>query len=309
MADADLFNRVRKIWRHRRRWAARQGLEAFRVYDRDIPEHPYTVDWYAGRILCIHYPSRRRPGGIPEAELRAGLAEVFEAVASEVYLKTKTPRRPGPSQYEKLADTGRRLVVAEQGLRFQVNLSDYVDTGLFLDHRLTRARVRDEAKGRRFLNLFCYTGAFSVYAAAGGAESTTSVDLSNTYLAWARDNLALNELEGPRHQQVRADVLRWITTAPAGAWDLAVLDPPSFSRSKAMRTEFEIQADHPVLLAATLRLLAPGGVLYFSTNYRGFELSPAAAAGCAVEELTPASIPEDFRDRQVHRCFRIVTPR
>jgi 23S rRNA (cytosine1962-C5)-methyltransferase len=197
-------------------------------------------------------------------------------------------------------------VVEEQGLKFWVNLRDYLDTGLFLDHRLTRSRVCAEAAGKRFLNLFAYTGSFTVYAAAGGARSTTTVDLSNTYLDWAADNLALNGFRGAQHQLVRADAAPWIEEAGAQGerFDLIVLDPPSFSASKMAR-RFDVQKDHVRLLTATLALLSDGGTLYFSTNFQGFQLDTARLTGTTIEELTPGSIPEDFHFKEVHRCWRL----
>jgi 23S rRNA (cytosine1962-C5)-methyltransferase len=190
--------------------------------------------------------------------------------------------------------------VQENGLKFEVNLSDYLDTGLFLDHRDTRARVRAESKGKRVLNLFSYTGSFSVYAAAGEAKQTTSVDLSNTYCDWAERNLRLNGFEpGARHAVVRADVTSWLESAP-GTWDLAVVDPPSFSASKKMERTWDVQRDHRWLIQTIGGLLSPGSTLYFSTNFLGFKLD---AQLDPEEELTPKSIPEDFR-RPVHRCFR-----
>jgi 23S rRNA (cytosine1962-C5)-methyltransferase len=188
-------------------------------------------------------------------------------------------------------------------MRFIVNLSDRLDTGLFLDHRNTRARVREESGGKRVLNLFAYTGSFTVAAATGGALATTSVDLSATYLDWAERNLTLNGARGDAHALVRADCLRWLDEARA-QWDLVVLDPPPHSTSKAMRGDFNVQRDHRRLLERTLGLLAPGGVLYFSTNYKGFRLEPDGLPA-RFEELTPRSLPQDIHQRDAHRCWRI----
>jgi 23S rRNA (cytosine1962-C5)-methyltransferase len=306
----DFFNRVAKSERRLRRWARREGLEAYRIYDRDIPEHRHTVDVYGPSLVVMSYPSGHpsRASVEPRAEvLRAGLARALGRPDDEVFVTVRRPRAHHGAQYQRLGDAGAWREVAEQGLRFRVNLSDYVDTGLFLDHRRTRARIREEAAGRRFLNLFCYTGSFTAYAAAGGAAQTTSVDLSNTYLDWARANLALNGLDGARHELVRADVLTWLRESRRRRYDLVFLDPPSFSSSKRMDQSFEVERDHPRLLADVLALLSPRGVLYFSTNFRGFELDPDELEA-DVEELTPGSLPEDFRDRRVHRLFRI-TPR
>jgi 23S rRNA (cytosine1962-C5)-methyltransferase len=188
-------------------------------------------------------------------------------------------------------------------MRFIVNLSDRLDTGLFLDHRNTRARIREESDGKRVLNLFAYTGSFSVAAVTGRARTTTSVDLSATYLDWAGRNLTLNGARGERHALVRADCLRWLDEA-RGQWDLVVLDPPPHSTSKAMRGDFNVQRDHRRLLERTVGLLAPGGVLYFSTNYKGFRLEPEGLPA-RFQELTPRSLPPDFHQRDAHRCWRI----
>lgn len=302
-------NRLRKVAPQRLRDAAREGLSALRLYDADIPEYGFTVDWYAGHAVITEMAPR---GFVPtavreakRADVEAAVKEVLRIDDARVHWKVRAPKKWGEEQYEKLGEQGERIEVEEQGLRFLVNLDDYLDTGLFLDHRLTRARVRDEAKGTRFLNLFCYTGSFTVYAAAGGARETTSVDLSNTYLDWARDNLALNGLDGPRHRFVRSDVTRWLRQVRGETFDLVVLDPPSFSASKKMAATFDVQRDHVALLEDTTALLSPNGVLYFSTNFQGFELAKDPLPGWTFEELTPASVPPDFRNRKIHRCWRI----
>jgi 23S rRNA (cytosine1962-C5)-methyltransferase len=200
-------------------------------------------------------------------------------------------------------------VVEEHGLRFEVNLSDYVDTGLFLDHRPTRKRVGEEALGRRVLNLFAYTGAFTVHARAGRAAATTTVDLSNTYLDWAARNLQLNGFAlDAAHRFDKADCLHWLETAPARGerYDLIVCDPPTFSNSKAMDRTFRVDQDHPWLLGQCAKLLNPGGALYFSTNFRGFELSVDKIRGLRCEDLSATSVPEDFRNRRIHRCWRMT---
>jgi 23S rRNA (cytosine1962-C5)-methyltransferase len=204
---------------------------------------------------------------------------------------------------------GTVKVIEEHGLKFEVNLWDYLDTGLFLDHRPTRQRVRNEANGKEVLNLFAYTGAFSVHAAAGGAATTTTVDLSNTYLEWAGRNLALNNFTvGDRHRLVRADCLRWLaeTSRQPRGYDLIICDPPTFSNSSSMDKPFAVDKDHVWLLARLRSLLKPAGVCYFSTNFRGFRLADQAWPDGVIEDVTEASIPEDFRNRKVHRCWRLV---
>lgn len=295
-------NRLRKNFKHLKRWAEREGTDAFRVYDRDMPEHPVVVEWYAGRALVQLFPRREAGEEAMRAEVGAAVEEVLGVPAAAVHWKTHRPHRWGESQYERQGKGGERFTVQEGGLRFWVNLDDYLDTGLFLDHRGTRARVRSEARGKRFLNLFCYTGAFTVHAAAGGAAATTSVDLSATYLDWAEANLEVNGLSGRQHRTVQADAVEWLEARPPGPYDLIVLDPPSFSASKRAR-RFDVQRDHPRLLRQALDLLAPGGVLYFSTNFRGFRPDERALKG---EELTPRSLPPDFHQRDIHRCWRVA---
>ena len=215
--------------------------------------------------------------------------------------------RAGPvrSPGEWRSSERERFVVHEGGSRFWVNLSDYLDTGLFLDHRVMRGLVRAEASGKDVLNLFAYTGAFTVHAAAGGACGTVTVDMSRTYLDWARDNLALNGLGGPHHHLVQADALRWLDEAPASRWDLVVCDPPTFSNSKRMEASFDVQRDHVRLLRAVLRVTRPGGVVYFSTNFRRFKPEPEAFEGTRVLEISDRTVPEDFRDKRIHRAWRI----
>jgi 23S rRNA (cytosine1962-C5)-methyltransferase len=297
-------NRLAKNARHWTKWAKRRGLQAFRIYDLDMPDYPFAVDWYLGRVHVMEYPRRSalRDGSAQtqREEVVAAIEKVLQVPGAKIFTKTHERLPWGRAQYEKLAAEQATFVVEENGLKFEVNLSDYLDTGLFLDHRNTRARVRSEAAGKRVLNLFAYTGSFTVYAAAGGAKETTTVDLSNTYGDWAERNLRLNGFEpGRTHAVIRADVLQWLSTA-RGPYDLAIVDPPSFSSSKKMDRTWDVQRDHRHLVQTVGALLAPGGTMYFSTNFLGFELDPDLDAA---EELTPKSMAEDFR-RPVHRCWR-----
>jgi 23S rRNA (cytosine1962-C5)-methyltransferase len=300
-------NRVRKNARHLRKWARRQGVTCYRVYDRDIPEFAYALDVYGARA---HLQAYERGGPAPTDDrhevLRAAAAQALDLAPSDVVLKRRG-RRHGLEQHEKTGVPGREFVVEEGGRRFLVNLEAYLDTGLFLDHRVTRGMVASEAAGRRFLNLFCYTGSFTVYAATAGAAASVSVDLSSTYLDWARRNFVLNRLDAARHRLVRADVLRWLPQARVEGerFDLIVLDPPSFSTSKAMTGVLDVQRDHPALLSGCASLLAPGGTLYFSTNLRSFKMEPDGLAGLAAEEISERTVPEDFRNRRIHRCWRM----
>ncbi len=309
MAFEDFSNRLSKNARHWRKWARRRGIECFRVYDRDIPEFAFAVDLYGAHAHLQVYER----GDTDEPMAAGHLDAVHEATARALELPREAvvpkvrARRHGGEQHEKTGVRGEDLVVGEGGHRFLVNLHAYLDTGLFLDHRNTRAMVAAEAAGRRFLNLFCYTASFTVYAAAAGAASSVSVDLSNTYLDWAARNLALNAVDRQAHGLERADVLRWLDEAvQAGRrFDLIVLDPPAFSTSKAMEGVLDVQRDHPHLLGQCARLLASGGVLYFSTNLRSFK--PAAFPdGLAGEEVSARTVPEDFRNRRIHRCWRLI---
>lgn len=300
-ARASMFHdRLKKVARHRRKWARRSGVACYRLYDRDIPQIALVVDWYDGRLHVADAAKGDGTHGLDELLVVA--AEALGIDEDAVFVKRRERQR-GAAQYTPFAREGARFAVAEGGHRFWVNLSDYLDTGLFLDHRRTRARVEAESAGAHMLNLFAYTGSFSVYAAAGGARSTTTVDLSATYLDWAGENMALNGFVGPAHTRVRADVLDWVTQARSqrARYDLIVLDPPTFSNSKRMRTTFDVQRDHGPLLAATRALLAPGGALYFSTNARRFSLDDSIAGA---EDVT--DIPPDFDRRRPHRCWRLT---
>ncbi|HEY5676576.1 MAG TPA: class I SAM-dependent methyltransferase [Myxococcales bacterium] len=290
-----LANRVRKNFRrlHPRFEARRIG--AFRLYDRDIPGIRAAVDWYEGHLVVAEY-AREQTEGIPWLETMADAAAgALDVPADRVHLKK---RRSG-EQYARLARRNQRIPVREGDLRFLVNLDDYIDTGLFADHRETRARVRAEARGKRFLNLFAYTGSFTCAAALGGASETTSVDASQTYLDWARDNLAENGIPiAPGHTLVRSDVGAFLRSAGAPRFTLCVLDPPSRSDRE---TSFDVQRDHRDLIERTLAILEPGGVLWFSTNHQRF--TPRLEGLRFTEEDT---VPEDYRNRTAHRAFRIT---
>jgi len=299
-----LVNRVRKRARHLRKWSRREGVSCYRIYDRDIPEIPLTIDWYDGALYVAELS--REDEEVDTRGLAMAVAGALEVAARDVHVKQRR-RQKGSAQYERLADSGTGAVVEEGGHRFRVNLSDYLDTGLFLDHRMTRAMVAAEAAGKRLLNLFCYTASFTVYAAAAGARSSVSVDLSNTYLSWARENFELNGLDERRHRLLRADVIELLAAPPPdlGRFDLAVLDPPTFSNSKAMREILDVQRDHDRLINDTLALLDPGGVLYFSTNRRRFGFDAALPPGATADEITQRTTPPDFRLRP-HRAWRIT---
>jgi 23S rRNA (cytosine1962-C5)-methyltransferase len=310
----DFRRRLAKRFKHLSKWARRQGIEAFRVYDRDIPEIPLALDWYAGWLHAAEYD---RPHERTEIEHEVWLDRMLEAAAAELgvppgrsHLKARRRQR-GQAQYEKVGEQRAVIDVREGDLTFEVNLSDYLDTGLFLDHRVTRALVRAEAEGKRMLNLFAYTGSFSVYAAAGGARETTSVDLSNTYLDWTRTNLARNRFtDAGRHRTVRDEARAFLLhRARRGEppFDLVVVDPPTFSRSARSETPWDIERDHAELLGLVADNLAPAGVVYFSTNFRRFHLAvESLAPRYTIREITAQTLPEDFRDSRPHRAWRLV---
>jgi len=237
------------------------------------------------------------------------LPEVLDVPRERVHVRTRRRQKRG-AQYEKVAERGEFEVVQEGGLELFVNFTDYLDTGLFLDHRPTRARIRELAAGKTFLNLFAYTATASVFAAAGGARVTTSVDLSRTYLDWAQRNLERNGFgDASRHRLVQADVLEWLEQRERERYDLIFLDPPTLSRSKRMAKELDVQRDHVELIRSALLKLAPNGLLIFSTNFRKFRLDEAGLAGLAFDDVTPATIPKDFaRNPRIHRCFEIRVP-
>jgi 23S rRNA (cytosine1962-C5)-methyltransferase len=300
-------NRISKNWKHVSKWAKRQGLHCFRLYDKDIPAFPLILDWYQGHVHIQEYETHWRQ---TESEHEAWLSEAHQTIAQALtvppeYLHGKRRHRQrGRTQYGKTGVRGQDFIVEEQGHRFWVNLDAYVDTGLFLDHRPTRRRVEMEAAGKRVLNLFCYTGAFTVYAGAGGAVASESVDLSNTYLDWAKRNLLLNQLDLARHKLVRADVLSYLQTTSYAKFDLIILDPPSFSNSAKMHGILDIQRDHSNLIQACLHRLSENGILYFSTNLRGFTLDTAWHT--LAENISAQSVPDDFRNKKIHQCWRIV---
>ncbi|MFT5431668.1 MAG: 23S rRNA G2069 N7-methylase RlmK/C1962 C5-methylase RlmI [Myxococcota bacterium] len=303
-----LANRLKKNVRRLRRYLKAGSVSCYRVYDCDIPEVPVVVDVYGDALHVSVVEKKANPtgdvAGLWVEALCIGAADALGIDLDDVYLKRRERQR-GQTQYERLGGSGQRREVVEDGLKFLVNLSDYHDTGLFLDHRQTRAMVRADASGRRMLNLFAYTGSFSVYAAAGGAASTTTVDLSGPYSEWARDNMALNGFSGPEHQGVQSETLRFLEEDD-GVYDLAVVDPPTFSNSKRFDGVFDLQRDHEKLLNAVAERMNPGGIVYFSTNFRRFELAPCWAE--RLIDITASTLPPDYRNTRIHRCFRGEMP-
>ena len=309
-----LGNRLAKQLRHLRGWARAGGITCFRLYERDIPEFPAIVDWYDGDVVAWVY--RRTRDETPE-QVRAfedrceeEILDGLQVPGARLHMKYRGRIADRTEQYDRVDDRGVSKVVEEQGLRFEVNLSDYLDTGLFLDHRKTRSIIRHYAKGMRVLNLFAYTGSFTVYARAGGAGATTTVDMSRTYQDWTRRNLELNGfVPDESHRLVAADCLQFLEAGPAAGerYDYVVLDPPTFSNSKRMEAgSFAVDRDWPRLLSLASRFLADGGWLYFSTNSRQLRFDDALAPpGFEVREISARTVPDDFRNRRIHRCWTL----
>lgn len=311
-------NRLHKVDRHISKWARRQGVTCYRIYDNDLTNFPLVIDRYE---QAIHVAEYQRHHSLDEMQHQQWLeacqeiiAKVLEVPRFLIFFKERK-RQKGQQQYEKVDTEKQQRLVQENGLNFLVNLSDYLDTGLFLDHRNTRQMVREQAEGKDFLNLFAYTGSFTVYAAAGGAASTTTVDLSNTYLDWAKANLNVNNFGdqiGKKHHFLKADVkqyLDWLverSRSQGPQFDLVVMDPPTFSNSKMMKEVLDTQRDHAELLNQVIFATRPGGVIYFSTNYRAFKLDTEAIKGVEIEEISQRTIPQDFRNKKIHRCFRML---
>ena len=312
-------NRLRKTLRHLRKRLDREQVHCWRAYDADIPEYSAAIDVYEGRdearpdrpaVTFLHIQEYAAPKDIPEhvasarlADLVRGAGAAFELPRERIAVKTRYKARGG-GKYGRMAERAAFLVVEEGGLKFRVNLHDYLDTGLFLDHRPVRSRLREAARGTRFLNLFCYTATASVYAASGGARTTTSVDLSGTYLDWAEKNLALNGFGGDAHQLVQADCLQWLEHE-RGEYDLIFVDPPTFSNSKRAE-DFDVQKEHGRLLGLCAERLAFGGLIVFSNNFRRFKLDPGVMDRFEVRDISAATIPFDFtRNSRIHQCYEL----
>ncbi|MGO8694292.1 MAG: class I SAM-dependent methyltransferase [Rectinemataceae bacterium] len=311
-----LRNRLAKNDRRLRRWARREGIEALRLFDNDIPEIPLVVERYGlGSEAALHVSLYERPYEKDEAAesewlalMAAAAAETLGLDRGSVFLKTRRRMR-ALEQYERVGSGTVERRVREGGLGFFVDLAGHLDTGLFLDHRPTRSLVRAASGGREVLNLFSYTGSFSVYAAAGGARSVTSVDLSAGYLAWAERNLFLNGFSSSSHPLVRSDARAFLDDAARRGrrWDLIVVDPPTFSNSKRSTEDFDVNVDWPELLRSCLAVSSPGATLFFSTNSRTLKWK-GDEVGAAWEDITEATIPPDFRDHRIHRCWKLTAP-
>ena len=304
-------NRLKKNLKQLDKWVKKEGIDCYRLYDADMPEYAVAVDIYRD---WAHVQEYAAPKSVDETKAHQRLLEALEVIPGVLGIPEdhvvckRRERQSGKRQYEKLERSGQMLEVTEGQCRLLVNLKDYLDTGLFLDHRKMRLRIAQEAAGKDFLNLFCYTGTASVHAALGGATSTTSVDLSNTYLGWARKNLALNGLVDRKHRLEQGDCLQWLKE-DTRRYDLIFMDPPTFSNSKRMRGVFDVQEAHVELITWAMARLKRGGVLYFSNNFRRFQFAESLKEKFTVEEITGATVDRDFQRRpEIHRCWRLTMP-
>ena len=307
----DYANRLRKNVKKLDKWAKQEGIDCYRIYDADLPEYNIAVDRYADRVVIQEYAP---PKTVDAQKARQRLFDVISATlsvldipANRLVLKTRERQR-GKSQYQKLSDKGEFFEVKEYNARFLVNLTDYLDTGLFIDHRIARHMLGEMSQGKDFLNLFAYTGSASVHAGLGGARSTTTVDMSRTYLEWAERNLQLNGLSGRAHRLIQSDCLSWLENATE-TFDLIFIDPPTFSNSKRMEESFDVQRDHPELMRSLKRLMRRGGTIMFSNNKRGFKMDHDALSelGLQAQEITQKTLSQDFaRNKHIHNCWLIT---
>lgn len=318
-------NRLTKVFRHVSRQATRLHVSCYRIYDHDLPEFPFCIEIYEDKLYVAEY---KRHHGFTEEQHSDWIgrsvevmSEVIQVNPGNIFLKERKVKSGRADQYKKTGEQRSEFIVHENDLKFIVNLSDYLDTGLFLDHRVTREIIRKESSGKRVLNLFCYTGSFSVYAAAGGAKEVVSVDLSKTYLSWAKRNMELNGFAndsplgppvpngyvraGDGGKYIHADVMQYLQTLPENYFDIVILDAPTFSNSQRMDEFLDIQRDHVKLINDCLKGLKKNGVLYFSTNSRKFMLDKEKITAGSIKDITKATTPFDFKGKLFRWCFQI----
>lgn len=302
-------NRLEKVYKHLSKQARRQGISCYRIYDHDLPEFPFIVEIYEDKLYVSEYKRKHsmseeeHEGWI--GECKKILVEVFQIPDESIFLKMRQRKEGRTGQYQKIDEAKNEFIVLENDLKFIVNLSDYLDTGLFLDHRITRQLVKELSAGRRVLNLFCYTGSFSVHAAAGNASCIVSVDLSRTYLNWAQRNLELNFPGYDLHETIHTDVKQYLKDIKADSFDLIIMDPPTFSNSKRMDDFLDIQKDHVEMINDCMKMLSKNGVLFFSTNYTKFQIEKKKLNTSEVKDITKQTTPFDFVGKLKRQCFRI----
>jgi len=305
-------NRLLKVYKHKSKQAKRLNISCYRVYDHDLPEFPFAIELYEDKIYIAEY---RRRHNMTEEEHEEWLQQSFNVITNVLNLpveniysrERKRLSHRESEQYEKQNSTYQFFTVQENGLKFLVNLTDYLDTGLFLDHRVTRTMVQAESNNKRVLNLFCYTGSFSVYAANANAATVTSVDLSKTYLEWAKDNFVVNRFKDEKKFHfVHADVLQYLKTLSPNSFDLIIIDPPTFSNSKRMKDFFDVQRDHVQIINDALFALSENGIIYFSTNYSKFILDEQRIKASSIKDITKATTPFDFEGKLKRFCFKLI---
>lgn len=307
--SSPLKNCIRNNFKHVKKWAKRTQTNCFRIYDWQIPSFALSIDYYAGKFL-IHFFSKTQEDTEPPLEVSQkacdALKDLFGAKEEDIFWRTRIKRKK-TQQYEKQDDKKEFFDVIEYGAIFKINLTDYLDTGLFLDHRETRKLVRDKAEGKRVLNLFAYTSSFGVQAALGNAKSTKNVDMSNTYCDWSKENFKANNLSLKSNEVVRADCLKFLDeeAIKKQKYDIIIIDPPTISRSKKMEQFFDIQQDYIALIKGALSLLDKGGIIFFSTNSRKFHFDIHLFDGLKVQDITKKTIPIDFHDPKIHFCWQI----
>ncbi len=307
--SSTLKNCIRNNYKHVRKWAKRTMTNCFRIYDWQIPSYALSIDYYAGKFLIYYFSKTQEDPGPKEfvrQEAIDALKSLFFVSEDDIYWRTRI-RRKKLQQYEKQDNEKQFFDVLEYGVTFKVNLIDYLDTGLFLDHRETRKIVRDHAKDKKVLNLFAYTSSFGVQAAVGGAKSTKNVDLSNTYCQWSLENFKANHLSLKNNEVIRADCLKFLhnESMTTNKYDIIVIDPPTISRSKKMEKFFDIQVSYVELIKGSLKLLNKGGMIFFSTNCRKFHFDPELFEGLKVQDISKKTIPIDFHDPKIHLCWQI----
>ena len=304
-------NRLTKVFKHRSKLAKRQQISCYRIYENDLPEFPICIEMYDDKIYIAEYLRRH---GLTDEEHDAWLEATLQVVKKvlfvndeNIYIKQRKRMHHRQQQYEKIEEEKEYFTVEENGLKFLINLTNYLDTGLFLDHRVTRKMVFDKARDKRVLNLFCYTGSFSVYAAKAGAKRVTSIDLSKTYLQWAQDNFTINLLKNTNdYEFMHADVVQYLKTIAPNSYDIIVMDPPTFSNSKRMDDFLDIQRDHVQLINDCLKILVPNGLLYFSTNFTKFILNEEQIHSTQIKDITKATTPFDFEGKLQRWCYLIT---
>ncbi|MGZ3727232.1 MAG: class I SAM-dependent methyltransferase [Pseudobdellovibrio sp.] len=301
-----ILNRLEKNYKKLKAWSEKNKIEAFRVYDRDIPEFPFLVDRYKDYIVVYDKSQKIDEEKNHLPLLVDAIKKIFNFDEKNIIIKKRQVQK-GLDQYQKLDQKNEKIVVLENGIKLYVNLWDYLDTGLFLDHRPIRYQFLKKSNGQKFLNLFCYTASASVMAAVGGA-TTCSIDMSKTYIEWAQENFKLNDLDLAQHRFIEDDVLQFIQNGPQGYiadFDIIFLDPPTFSNSKKMKTDFDVERDQVLLVTQVMKFLKSTGVLYFSNNKRDFKLSPQLSEQFKIKNITKDTIPVDVHDQKIHHCFEI----